>query len=123
MANRAPLLLLRPQAGAKRSVQPATEACIHGGNRPGRTVRANGPCRVETGADVLAGVADGGISIGSAVALPDHVGAVGLRVWPPGNGVPAWLEQLCLYGDGMEEGPGLPLGVIASDPALGSVLP
>src|ERR1700722_11857923 len=49
---------------------------------------------------------------GAAVAFPDHVGAAGLCVWPFGDGGPAWLEQLCLYVNGMEEGPGLPVGVI-----------
>jgi len=42
------------------------------------------------------------------VALHHHVGDAGFRFRSPGDGRPARLEQLYLYADRMEEGPGIP---------------
>ena len=50
----------------------------------------------------------GGFHLGALVAFPGHVGDVGVRVRTSGDGGSAWLEQLRLDVDRMEEGPGIP---------------
>ena len=114
VADGAPLLLLRPQAADKGSLQPATEARVHLRDWARRAVGADRPRSLEAGAVFLAGVDDGRLPLGAAVAFPDHVGDAGVCVRTFGDGGPAWLEQLRLHVDGMEEGPGIPVGVVGA---------
>ena len=92
VADGAPLFLLRAQAAREGSLQPAAEARIHLGDRAGRAVGADRPRHLEAGPVLLAGMDDGRLPLGAAVAFPDHVGDARVRVWPPGDGGPAWLE-------------------------------
>src|SRR6266496_1843261 len=112
MADGAPLLLLRPQTANQGSLQPAAEARLHLCNWVGRALGADRPGNLEASAVFVAGVDDGRLPSGTVVAFPDHVGDVGVRAWAFGDGGPSWLEQLRLHVDGMEEGPGIRLGVV-----------
>ena len=108
--------LFGPKPALKEAYNPLQKQAYTSSDRPGRAFDANGACCLEASAVVLAGVADGRISLGAAVAFPDHVGDAGVCLWPFGDGGPAWLEQFCLHVNGMEEGPGIPVGVIAVRP-------
>ncbi len=67
---------------------------------------------LETGAVFLAGVDDGRLPLGAALAFPDHVGDAGVCFRTFGDGGPAWLEQFRLHVNGMEEGPRISVGVV-----------
>ena len=109
MADGAPLFFLRTQAADKRSIQSVAEARIHLCDCAGRPVGADRPRDMETGAAFLAGVDDG--------RLPSARLWHFLLMWAMlafvfghlGDGGPAWLEQLRLHVDRMEERPGIPL--------------
>src|SRR5579862_1369956 len=112
VANGAPLLLLRSEAACEGGLQPATEARVHLCDCFGCAVGADRSRRLETGAVFLAGVDDGRLPLGAALAFPDHVGDAGVCFRTFGDGGPAWLEQFRLHVDGMEEGPRISVGVV-----------
>jgi len=89
---RSPLLFLRTQATGEGSLQPTAEACVHVRNRTGCTVGAYRFRGMEAGAVFLAGVDDGRLPLGAAVAFPGYVGDSGVCVWAFSNGNSAWLE-------------------------------
>ena len=65
---------------------------------------------------------DGRLPSGKVMAFPDYVGDARVRVRASGNGGPAWLEQLRLHVDGMEEGPGIRRGIgliVVANPGCG----
>ena len=73
-----------PEAGAARSLQPATETRLHNGDRAGRVIGADRVSDLEAGAVFVAGVADGRLSLGAVVAFRGDVGDVGdlcLGIW------------------------------------------
>src|SRR5215469_5027558 len=111
MANGAPLLFLRPQTANHGSLQPAAETRVYLRDWAGSALGADWLCNLEARAVLMVGVVDGRLSPGTVVAFPDHVGDVGVRVRTSGDGGPAWLEQLRLHVDGIEERPGIRLGV------------
>jgi Prokaryotic cytochrome b561 len=104
-----PGVFLRPQTPDQGSLQPAAEACIHLRDWPGSAFGIDRHCNLEARAVFLAGVVDGRLPSGAAVAFPDHVGDAGVRVWAFGDGGASWLEQFRLHVDGMEKGPGIRL--------------
>src|SRR5208283_2523729 len=112
VADGAPLFPFRPQAADQGGLQPAPETCVHLCHCVGRAVSADGFRSMETGAVLVAGVDDGRLPLGTAVAFPDHVGDAGLRVRTSGDGGAPWLEQLRLHFDRMEEGPGIPIRIV-----------
>src|SRR5579872_4552359 len=112
VANGAPLLLVRSKATCERGLQPATEARVHLCDCSGRTVGADRSRSLETGAVFLAGVDDGRLPLGAALAFPHHVGDAGVCFRTFGDGASAWLEQFRLHVDGMEEGSRISVGVV-----------
>jgi len=91
--KRDPARVAETHAGcSKRSIQPAPEARIHVRNWARGFVRADRFRDMEAGAIFLAGVDDRRLSLGAAVAFPDHMGAARVRVRPPGHGRALRLE-------------------------------
>src|SRR5579872_5166550 len=112
LANGAPLLLVRSEATCQRGLQPPTEARVHLCDCFGCAVGADGPRSLEAGAVFLAGVDDGRLPLGAALAFRDHVGDAGVCLRTFGDGGPAWLEQFRFHVNGMEEGPRISVGVV-----------
>src|ERR1700686_637634 len=92
LADGAPLLLLRPQAARQGSLQPAAEASVHRCDWIRRAVGTHRFRHMETGTVLVAGVDDGRVPSGAAMALRNYVGDAGIRVWASGDGSAAWLE-------------------------------
>src|SRR5579872_1646790 len=112
VADGAPLLLLWSEAACERGLQPATEVRVHLCDCFGCAVSADRSRGLETGPVFLAGMDDGRLPLGAALAFPHHVGDAGVCFRTFGDGGPAWLEQFRLHVHGMEEGPGISIGVV-----------
>ena len=81
-----------PKPEAREAYNPLQKQAYTIGDRAGRAVGADRAGGVEAGAVFLAGVADGRISLGAAVAFSDDVGDFGICVRASGDGASARLE-------------------------------
>ena len=86
------LFLFRAEAALREAYNPLQKQAYTTCDRAGRVVGADRAGGVEAGAVFVAGVADGRISLGAAVAFSDDVGDFGVCVRASGDGDAAWLE-------------------------------